>query len=82
MVRVAEFTIYSNNKELHKNRAIVLTSRWKIEEREVYKIWSSISNEKITDIKWDNYAKHWTFTFGNGYNAQLELVEYPLVSLE
>lgn len=81
MVRVAELTIYNNDEELHKDYAIVVSPHREIKEREVRRICSKLFEDKITDIKWDNYAKHWTFIFGDGYNAQLELIEYTLVSL-
>ena len=57
MVRVAELTIYNNNdEELDKDYAIVISLHRKIKEREVRRICSRIFEDKITDIKWDNYA--------------------------
>lgn len=82
MVRLAELTIYNNNdEELDKDYAIVISPHREIKEREVRRICSRLFEDKITDIKWDNYAEQWTFILGDEYNAQLELIEYPLVSL-
>ena len=78
MLCIAKITSLSNDDEVC---AIVLSRDSEIKEREAHRICARLFDEKITNIKWDNHAKHWTFTLGGKYNAQLELIEYPLVSL-
>lgn len=78
MLCLAKITSLSSDDEVC---AIVLSRDSEVKEREVHRICARLFDEKVSDIKWDNDAECWTFTLGGKYNAQLEFVDYPLVSL-